>query len=56
MGKTIVNGRRRCVKKGTWGRAIRRMDRQANKESLKDLKKTGRHPPPGFKRGISVAF
>ena len=56
MEKTIVNGRRRCVKKGTWGRAIRRMDRQANKESLKDLKKLDGIRSRGFKRGISAAF
>ena len=56
MEKTIVNGRRRCVKKGTWGRAIRRMDRQTNKESLKDLKKLDGIRRRGFKRGISAAF
>ncbi len=44
------------MKKGTWGRAIRRMDRQANKESLKDLKKLDGIRRRGFKRGISAAF
>ena len=56
MEKTIVNGRRRCVKKGTWGRAIRRMDKRSSHESLKDLKALDGIRRRAWKRGFLAGF
>ncbi len=44
------------MKKGTWGRAVRRMDRQTDRESRKDLKKLDGIRRRGMKRGITSAF
>ena len=56
MEKTMVNGRRRFVRKGKWGRAIRRMDRQTKNESLKDLKALDGIRRRGLKRGLLAGF
>ena len=56
MEEKQTNGRRRGVKKGTWGRAVRRMDRQTDRESRKDLKKLDGIRRRGVKRGITSAF